>query len=124
MGGKKWLQQENFGPHFSNGMGFSILQGGLKRSPVPFPKHFYKNTFKKGAYAMRIQRKKDTGKRYLPGFSKQVSSLLVFLFLIAAISGLGASDFLSPATAEAQGSEKGFLHRIPTGQPLGIWEIL
>jgi hypothetical protein len=60
---------------------------------------------------MRIHRRKDIGKRYFPCLPGQVSSLLVFVFLFALIGSIGGSVFLSPATAEAQGSQNGILHR-------------
>ena len=60
---------------------------------------------------MRFQRKKGTGKRHFPCLSGRFSSLLVFVFLFASIGSIGTSVFLSPATAEAQGSQKGILHR-------------
>jgi PKD repeat protein len=42
---------------------------------------------------------------------RQVSSLMIFVFLFALIGSIGTSVFLSPPSAEAQGYPKGFLHR-------------
>jgi hypothetical protein len=64
---------------------------------------YSKNNFNKEDYAMRIHR--------FPFLPRQVSSLLVFVFLFALIGSIGTSVFLSPPAAEAQGFPKGFLHR-------------
>ncbi len=50
-------------------------------------------------------------KRYFRSLPRHISSLLVLVFLFASIGSIGTSVFLSPALAEAQGSEKGILHR-------------
>jgi hypothetical protein len=50
-------------------------------------------------------------KRYFPLLPRHISSLLVFVFLFASIVSIGVCVFLSPALAEAQGSEKAILHR-------------
>jgi hypothetical protein len=50
-------------------------------------------------------------KGYFRLLPRHISSLLVFVFLFASIGSIGASVFFSPAFAEAQGSEKGILHR-------------
>jgi hypothetical protein len=42
---------------------------------------------------------------------RHISSLLVFVLLFASIGNIGTSVLLSPTVAEAQGSEKGVLHR-------------
>ena len=60
---------------------------------------------------MRILLKMSTGRRYFPWLPGHVSSLLVFVFLFASIGSIGAGVFLWPSAAEAQGSEKGILHR-------------
>jgi len=60
---------------------------------------------------MRIFLKGSIVKRNFALLPRHISSLLVLVFLFASISGIGASVFLSPALAEAQGSEKGILHR-------------
>jgi hypothetical protein len=60
---------------------------------------------------MRIFLKRNMVKRYFPLLPRHISSLLVFVFLFASIGSIGTSVFLSPALAEAQGSEKGILHR-------------
>ena len=60
---------------------------------------------------MRIFLKRNMVKRYFRLLPRHISSLLVFIFLFASIGGIGTSVFLSPPLAEAQGSEKGILHR-------------
>jgi hypothetical protein len=50
-------------------------------------------------------------KRYFPLLPRHISSLLVLVFIFASIGSLGASVFLSPFAAEAQGSDKAILHR-------------
>jgi hypothetical protein len=60
---------------------------------------------------MRILRRRDFRKSYFPCLPGQVSGLLVFVFLFALITSVGTSIFLSPASAEAQGFQKGLLHR-------------
>jgi hypothetical protein len=60
---------------------------------------------------MRIFAKRNMVKRYFPLYPWHISSLLVFVFLFAFIADIGTGVFLSPAVAEAQGSEKGILHR-------------
>ena len=60
---------------------------------------------------MKIFLKRNMVKRYFPLLPRHISSLLVFVFLFASIGGIGAGVFLSPPLAEAQGSEKGILHR-------------
>ena len=60
---------------------------------------------------MKIFLKRNMVKRYFPLFPRHISSLLVFVFLFASIGSIGTSVFLSPTVAEAQGSEKGILHR-------------
>ena len=67
--------------------------------------------FKKEGYAMRIFLKRNMVKRYFPLLPRHISSLLVFVFLFASIGSIGASVFLWPAVAEAQGAEKAILHR-------------
>ena len=59
---------------------------------------------------MRIFSKRKKVKRYFPLLPKHISGLLVLVFLFASI-GTIASVFVSPALAEAQGSEKAILHR-------------
>ena len=60
---------------------------------------------------MRIFIKRSIVERNFALLPRHISSLLVLVFLFASISSIGASVFLSPASAEAQGSEKGILHR-------------
>ena len=60
---------------------------------------------------MRIFLKRNMVKRYFPLLPRHISSLLVLVFLFASIGSIGASVFLSPTLAEAQGSEKGVLQR-------------
>lgn len=60
---------------------------------------------------MRIFVKRSMVEEYFRLLSGHISSLLVFIFLFALIGGVGISVFLSPPLAEAQGSEKGILHR-------------
>ena len=60
---------------------------------------------------MRIFLKRSIVKRNFALLPRHISSLLVLVFLFASIGSIGASVFFSPALAEAQGSEKGVLHR-------------
>jgi hypothetical protein len=60
---------------------------------------------------MRSFFKKNMGKRFFHSLPRHISGLLVYFFLIASIGSIGTSVFLSPALAEAQGSEKGIFHR-------------
>ena len=60
---------------------------------------------------MRTLSKRSTVKRYFPCFHRNVSALLLFVFLCASVAAAGASVFLCPALAEAQGAQKAFLHR-------------
>ena len=60
---------------------------------------------------MRILLKKIMLKRWFPLLPRYLSSLLILVFLFASIVSTGSSVFFSPALAEAQGSEKGVLHR-------------
>jgi hypothetical protein len=60
---------------------------------------------------MRILRRRDIGEKYFPCLPGQVSGLLVFVLLFALIGSIGTSVFLSPVAAEAQGFQKGLLHR-------------
>ncbi|MCX5637773.1 MAG: fibronectin type III domain-containing protein [Planctomycetota bacterium] len=88
----------NLNPISSKGLWFSIFRRCFR-------------LFKKEGYAMRILLKMSTGRRYFPWLPGHVSSLLVFVFLFASIGSIGAGVFLWPSAAEAQGSEKGILHR-------------
>ncbi len=60
---------------------------------------------------MKIFLKRSMVKRYFAFLPRHISSLLVLVFLFASIVSTGSSVFFSPALAEAQGSEKGVLHR-------------
>src|SRR4030043_2225841 len=60
---------------------------------------------------MRIFVKRNMVRRYFRSLPAHISSLLVLVFLFASIVTIGISVFLSPALAEAQGSEKAILHR-------------
>jgi Fibronectin type III domain len=60
---------------------------------------------------MRIFLKRNMVKRYFHSLPRHISGLLIFAFLFASIVSIGTSVFLSPALAEAQGSEKAILHR-------------
>jgi hypothetical protein len=84
-------------------MGFFILFSGRLEKKLFSIFYLYKNTLMKGEYAMRTHR--------FPCLPRQVSSLLVFVFLLALIGSIGTSLFLSPPPAEAQAFPKGFLHR-------------
>jgi hypothetical protein len=55
--------------------------------------------------------RKSMARRYFHPLFRHISSLLVLVFLFVSIGSIGASVFLSPTLAEAQGSEKGILHR-------------
>jgi len=60
---------------------------------------------------MRIFLKTKMVKRYFPLLARHISSLLVFVFLFASVGSIGTGIFFWPVAAEAQGSEKGILHR-------------
>jgi hypothetical protein len=60
---------------------------------------------------MRSFLKRNVVRRYFPLLPRHISCLLIFAFLFASIVSTGTSVFLSPTLAEAQGSEKGNLHR-------------
>jgi hypothetical protein len=60
---------------------------------------------------MRIFLNRNIVRTYFHLLPRHISSLLVLVLLFASIVSVGSSVFLPPALAEAQGSEKGVLHR-------------
>jgi hypothetical protein len=60
---------------------------------------------------MRNFLKSSIVKRYFAFLLRHISSLFVLAFLFSFIGSVGTNMFLSPTLAEAQGSEKGNLHR-------------
>ncbi len=60
---------------------------------------------------MKIFLKRKMVRKYFPLFQRQVSSVLVLVFLSASIVSVGTGIFFRPVAAEAQGAQKTFLHR-------------